>query len=197
MSAFNPIPTRRDFDFARRTGPIALNRRAYWGHTLTGVVMWRLLVAWNLGLILKPVISLLSSWVWHLWRPVSGQVYGWIEVIAQAPFLFLMLAHQSLLPLWAIRRLHDLGKPAWWAAPLWLSLAVNIALGIGSLQAGFPAWAYDTLPLLWLAIFLLPLPQMLWLANAPSNPDVNRYGLPPSGDGAAGTDADPGLAARQ
>ena len=84
------------------------------------------------------------------------------------------------------RRLHDLGRSAWWmpaAAATWLvagflvALAIALVAGPGAVKPGSPGF--------WIAFGCLlapPFTVALWLHLAVGDSGPNRYGPPPAGD---------------
>lgn len=63
----------------------------------------------------------------------AGLVGGALEWFGEGPVLFVLaavlLATLALASVWAIKRLHDINMPGWWALVIFVPLA-NLAMGI-------------------------------------------------------------------
>jgi uncharacterized membrane protein YhaH (DUF805 family) len=91
----------------------------------------------------------------------------------------------------AIKRLHDVGLPAWWI-PLaftgWVagSLAINLTIALGVGPSVMAAAVADKTALYWVVFAVTALPALgglLWLHAAPGAAGDNRFGAPPDATG--------------
>jgi uncharacterized membrane protein YhaH (DUF805 family) len=108
----------------------------------------------------------------------SGAAFhGWQALAAGAAFAWLGYAAIS-------KRLHDLGRSAWWipaAVLLWLVGAFVFAVGIA--VAANPDVLAPGTPAYWVTFLLMMLPLAgiaLWLHAAAGDSDANRFGAAPS-----------------
>ena len=108
---------------------------------------------------------------------MNASFLGWRGVVANLAFGWLACAAIS-------KRLHDLGRSAWWmlggvltwlVAAIAVALAVALAAGPEALETGAPGfWATFT------ALMLPPLGLAVWLHLAEGEPVANRYGPGPA-----------------
>ncbi len=122
--------------------------------------------------ILLALQALATLSVWS----TGGHFGGWPALTIDAAFCWAGFATVS-------KRLHDLGRSAWWlptAALVWLAAAVSLVTAV--VLAADPDVLVPGTPAYWLVFAAMVFPLLvcaIWLHIAAGEPDANRFGPAP------------------